>query len=530
MITTRQSYVIGQSVLDAEDLYNLSENEDTVIGIAELDSLHEKIIFDSRRVSSFVELLSVDDFDAVDQGDAVGEGRALFVSLRAFEDEATVIGEGSMSYIIGWLPDSTDISGSSTIGSANLAVENNLESLVVGQANIVSRDDWISPSNAYDVVGHAQIIDKDFYRAVDRRTVIGESAISAIEGARYDLRSPGISGESFSGSPTTAEFTLDTSPLDEPTITLGKKYYLNTDTPDFGTVIGEAINKGTWDEEFTLEGLAFIDAVISKGHEDPGQVAGASLVSARFIRDTRFDFYVAPAPVDSTTQEFCLSFDSTTLVSLPPTTNDFVLLGNAQSEGWSISSITGSGLGPYIVVVEGPSIDDVTLGISINTATIGLSGDGVAVGEAIVGDLTNPFITNSPETTTRFSAFKYEISALELYNESYDLAGFIKARASVFSPMDIAMGTLSINGSASAELSDEQFFTVSTRYAGGFTSVEGTGGPPSAPDHYTEIPSPVDGEYVYDESLDKYYVFAAGTSNWAETNVPPGIYGTGQYS
>lgn len=488
MSRTAATYAIAKSVPQAVDIYNLNDDAETVVGVALVDfvEVNTKRI-ELNRVMGVAEIFDTneDAFDAIDAGVVASLSGASAVTGRAFFHSATVIGKGGMSYIIGWVSDSATGGATSVQGSLRAA---SLEaSSVSGAAVVRARDDFISPSNAYVVAGRAIVLDAflyrnpktgarrwagDIYDGKDRASVVGSAAIVVTrEFSKMQFRSS-IRSRSYSGSDGPSQFLLGTTPLDNDAYALDAGFYLNTDSQDAATIVGTAINKATWDEEFVINGVASISAAVTEGFTREVGLESQAVIVADELYPTKYDFLADPPP-------------------------------------------------PF-----------------------GQSGDGVAMGEALVSEENTPYILNSPTYAPKSNSFNYQIFGSERYNYSTAMIAAAGDSASTVSTVGVVIeigtseypGGIS-NGDTTATI---DINIATSRYDGGYTVVAGTGVDPTVAvnsvypgaDFYASfgISSASDGEYVKDTSLNKYYVWVNGSSRWVETNKPVGKYDVGQYS
>jgi hypothetical protein len=254
--TVLQSYVIGVDEISAEDIYNLREDEDSVVGIADV-SYVEVFETDNElfRVTGGDYIVAAEDADYLNSGTVETAGlisASVVSSIYGIAEGTAVV---SWTYAInGYIPSITESIAADTYDGGDAA-----GSIVLGEMKRIGlnrtgtstgegivrtfKEDFIDPDNPDGllVVGYAQLRDavpgnRDTFSGVDAATVVGAADIAApVEGAIKTISSD-IYGSSESGSPATGStFALDDSPLDDPAMTLDAKFVLNTDTVDGGT-------------------------------------------------------------------------------------------------------------------------------------------------------------------------------------------------------------------------------------------------------------------------------------------------------
>lgn len=461
MTRVLNAYVIGSAVLNA--IVNLNEDEETVIGVGVLDwATSSQTPVALGQIVGFSDLEYADVADTLDEAEISSMSMVSAATIRAMSDADIVIGEGGMSYIIGHL-DSSYAEGRSSV-EVSLTAYTICDHTAEGEAILLAKEDFISPDNSYVVRGNAEIIDVfttrriggktlsafgDLYDSKDSVTVVSNAeAVSTIE---YSVMffSASLRARAVAGSDGSGDFSLDEARLDDDRLTLDSKFVFTTDTPDAGLVIGEAINKATWDESFEITGIAETSAQISETVTSEHTVRAITMLSAVDLYPTKYDMLADPPP------------------------------------------------------------------------PLGLSGDGVVIGRGLVAEKTMPYLINAPSFSPVYSTFQYEITADERYNYSTNLIGTANGTSSVsLSGVTIAIGTSAYPAATSVGYTTMtlDIITVSSRYAGGYSTV-------------TSFPgSPTDGTYVYRSDLGKYYIYMAGIADWVETNKPVGKYDTGQYS
>lgn len=271
MPTYVETYSIGKGIPSAEDLYNLKEDADTVIGVASIAFDEDGAGGFFSRVTAFAEIIDSDVLESVVVSTVSGNTVIKFIALDAFEDSDSIIGVAQINYLInGDMFPSTIEAGTSI--SALLSRDKEDALTVIGVGVPIAKEDFISPANSDSVIGRTEILYRDIYQARDIQSVIGIGiAITEREGGRVNFMA------STEGS---SEF-LD-------------NYILNSDTPDSATVIGVAINKATWDESFTLNGKAIISAQIAEGFTDNKTIIGKTVLYGEDDFPTRYDFIANP--------------------------------------------------------------------------------------------------------------------------------------------------------------------------------------------------------------------------------------------
>lgn len=438
MSRVRNAYAVGSAVLSA--IVNLNEDEETVVGVGVLDwATSSQTPVGLGRVVGFADLGYLDVADTLDDAEVSAISMVSAATIRSMSDSETVIGEGGMSYIIGYLTPSHADGRSSTSGS--LTTYTMGEQYAEGHAVVSAREDFISPANSYVVRGNAEVIDVfttrciggktlrafgDLYDPKDSIATVGNAqALSTIE---YSVMffSASIRGHATSGSDGSGDFVLDETRIDDDKFTLDSKFVFTTDTPDAGLVIGEAINKATWDESFEITGIADMSAQISETVTSEHTVRAITMLSAVDLYPTKYD----------------------TLADPPP---------------------------PF-----------------------GLSGDGVVIGRGVIAEKTMPYLINAPSFSPVYSTFQYEITADERYNYSTSLIGAANGSSDVsLSGVKIVMGTSAYPAATSAGYTTMtlDIITVSSRYAGGYSTV--TSFPSSPTDGTYVYRSDLGKYYVY---------------------------------
>jgi hypothetical protein len=455
-----ETYVIGKGVLESEDTRNLLLDSETIIGAAVPSASDIRHSIDAGRAASFVVITDIDLLSAIDSGSAIGVGIVSSSLASVVNISDLVVGLGVISAVQGDLL-------STVIGIAEVSADESQDhedaQRVVGKANIYEGEQDVSGT----VIGLGDLNwpasgGKDRYSAIDSGTIIGSGTPSTSkEGADFFL-SGEINAHTNCGSGYGDEFVLDETALDDPVMTLGEKFILNTDTVDYYLLTGVAEIRSMFDESGTVVGVGETNS------ENPDA------------------------------------------------------LGRISSKGFTE---TGS--------AEGEGIIDAHIATTLDGGTIDLYGnplnDGIVTGVADIGTAVEAVVLNAAANAIADKfALRYSISSIDSYTYVPALAGVIKGSTSLSVNLEVAVslegspaGVSSLgttNDSSSGTPFGTPISTSTSRYD--YTYPSGTSFPVS----------PSDGDLFYRSDEDKYYIYRASSSSWAQTNRPEGKYDVGEYS
>lgn len=297
-----QTYVIGSALPSAKDIYNLKQDAATVSGVSVISFTGSNDGGDPYVVSSFSEITAVDIYRGIDAATPIGLGIIVSSDVKGFN--STVVGVGVPSYISGLSLIASAIGGSSSVSASGIQRAGAVSSTVIGTAAVLTRDDFITPSNSYVVVGSDQIVDRDRASYYDSSTVIGVGLpVITREGARFLLYGD-VQGASVSTG--SGAFFLDQTPLDDPMYGLDLRFVLNTDTPDSETVVGSAVIRGFIDEYGTVVGVADISDAQSEGYADATTSVGEAFIEAEELFPT-YSTVVGEAFIQETTNTYVIN-------------------------------------------------------------------------------------------------------------------------------------------------------------------------------------------------------------------------------
>lgn len=295
-----ETYVIGSTVIESEDTRNLLLDLATIEGAAVPSALDIRHSIDAGRASAFAVVTDVDLFSAIDAASSVGSAVVSSSLASVVNISDIVVGLGVVSAVQG------DLLGI-VIGVAEVSADEIRDysdtKTVIGKANIYEGEQIVSGT----VIGLGDLNwpatgGKDRFNGVDSATVIGSSDISAPkEGGDFFL-SGEVYGHTNSGSGYGDEIVLDETALDDPVMTLGEKFVLNTDTVDYYLLTGVAEIRSMFDESGTVVGVAETNAVNSKGFAESGSAEGEGIVDAHIATNldgNRIDLYGNPIPNDA---------------------------------------------------------------------------------------------------------------------------------------------------------------------------------------------------------------------------------------
>ena len=295
-----ETYVIGSSVIESEDTRNLLLDIATIEGAAVPSALDIRHSIDAGRTSTFAVVTDVDLFSAIDAASSVGSAVVSSSLASVVNISDIVVGLGVVS-----------------------AVQGDLLGIVIGVSEISTDVDEQERYDAQTVIGETVIFEgqdasgtvigigdlnwpasggKDRFNGIDSATIIGSSDIySPKEGGDFFL-SGEVYGHTNSGSGYGDEIVLDETELDDPAVTLGEKFVLNTDTVDYYLLTGVAEIRSMFDESGTVTGVAETSSVNSKGFVEAGSSEGEGIVEAHIATNldgNRIDLYGNPIPNDA---------------------------------------------------------------------------------------------------------------------------------------------------------------------------------------------------------------------------------------
>ena len=278
-----QTYAIGESIPSSIDYYNLREDSDTIIAIAEI--LSEDIETETpikARVVGYAEIndYGIDIFEPVDVDSVIGVGSISFSSIKYFYDFDTIIGASDISSIeFVNLENANGIVIAGAEITPDLGIERITSSTAFGVGRIFTKEDFISPNNAYVCTGVARIFrqDKAFYQNIVSSTGIAE-VIATREGAKFKLYSGSDGASSLSGIDLSHVVGMDSSIVNEGSVSLNLDNFVKS--------IGEA----------------YIFAQNSSHLSNSGTVLGEGVISAHVgttIDGGRIDLYGNPIANDA---------------------------------------------------------------------------------------------------------------------------------------------------------------------------------------------------------------------------------------
>lgn len=362
-----QTYSIGVGIPSAEDLYNLQSDSDIVIGSAIVS--HSEIGGNTSlsRVSAFAEVNALDALDGLTDGTAIGLSRILSTEIKGFS--STVIGVGIPSSVYGIKSLGTAGSnGSSSVSNAAFVLDHLDNQTVIGSSYVRSIDNLYSPNGeyAYTVYGYAQVIDGDEVSAGERVSFVDSETVSG----NADPIGTAREGGNFHMIGDINGIAKSGAPASGGTLSLDLS---PLDGPNSLLDVKFNLNLNTPDEN-TVVGSGIIRGFI----DELGEVIGKSII--------RTDL---PDVVGQITSQG--HADSQTVEGLAKTSaTSSVVRFTATSNG---SSLVTEGLSTFI----------------LNAAEFTYSDDMVPVWEE----------NKSPDI-----AFKYSISAVEIYTYVPALAGY----------------------------------------------------------------------------------------------------------
>lgn len=381
-----------------------------------------------------------------------------------------------------------------------------------------------------------------------------------------DLSAEGIAGEALSGesevNDTWATMTISSSGTSAAQATLGVEMFLRTrwirgtstvrfphvkDAVDFGAVRGRSIS-------FSKDRLSGV-TLDSPGYIDSATIDSQWAGIPITTKEKEYFSQLVGTPQGSSVPEALLQvdfIDSNMVLSKVSIAEDAE--GTSIGEAYSYADHNSAhgwlaGTAPYPELeTDGESL---IVGANRILAEQIVWVPGTVEGKAVILEANEPIVENVAFEVSGYTGFAYEIAAVEehitqfpalrgIINRSInpvtelsekngakvtgtDSLGVPSGEVGMFISLGGALGpTPSVDASlpvivGEAEVSvNPQLFSsqvTTTRYAGGYVSIP-------IGDPYPSSPS--QGDYVYDEDLDKYFIWNG--SEWQETNNPEGVY------
>jgi hypothetical protein len=408
-MTTLQKYCIGIGIPNAKDIYGLTDNDNALV-IGEHFILFSDIT-DGDGPENNVVLSYAEIFGAFENWNAITvEQRSAAISANDFQDsekQVEVDGEGQIDFIEVWREKSTNIFSGSEV-NAVLLKESFDSYTVQGTTVIGTQDYFFSPIQAILAQGKTYISDRDLYFAID-----GGSTVKNTSPEWSPVTVDGLCCGQSEMYPfekdvlTSAEYRvlMMNGAISASSETVGKSFALTEDGTELiapgvhkYNIAGVGVIKYNRDNFvlFVNDGVV-ASSVESFGYEDEygnGTGINNAYIQSQELFPTKYNFIASPftTPIDATSYQFVIQYPTTTPASLPPQVADFTVLGTA---GWTVSTVTGSGYGPYVITVGG-SANSGTVGLFALVEVIGKSGDGFVVGHADIREQSQVTILNKP--------------------------------------------------------------------------------------------------------------------------------------
>jgi len=368
MPTYVERYAIGVARPSANDLYNLKEDFDSVVGVATIDFTDQESGGSFRRVTGFVEIVDLDTFDAVDESIISGTGVIKFVALKAFEDLDTVLGVAEANSADSGFVDFDTVGEGMASVSSFLGIDGEESALVYGISFSEWKDDFISPANSTVLFGIGGVLYRDRYSAEDNSTSIGVASIlTKREGGIHRL-----SGTILSSS------------------TVSNVYAINADTPDNTIIIGVTVIEAIWDEFFVVAGSSYMFADVSEGVVESSVTEGSAISYGEDDFPVQYDFIANP-PFGQSGDGFVVGHGVVLEESTPYVINapDFSTVFSAFQ--YSISAIELYNYQPLLDgFSQGSSSVDLS-GVAMGMGVQPISGESIVLTEGLFIGVTRYF-------------------------------------------------------------------------------------------------------------------------------------------